>query len=235
MRQALLTRLNAARTAREAVVHVIDFTAGESHVIAEGEAVDGVLGAAVSVAFRSGKAGIVEADGRSFFLNPYLPPVRIVAIGAVHISQALAAMAMLAGFDIRIIDPRTAFATPERFAGFELIADWPADVLQDHPLDRYSALVALTHDPRIDDHPIGAALKAGCFYVGALGSRKTHAKRLERLANDGVTEADLARIHAPVGFDIGAASPAEIAVSILAEIIQALRRPEDAAQGRRGP
>lgn len=234
MQQALLTRLNAARAARETVVHVIDLAAGESRIIAEGEIVDDVLVSAVSAAFRSGRAGTVEADGRSFFLNPYLPPVRIVAIGAVHISQALAAMATLAGFDIRIIDPRTAFATPERFAGFELIADWPADVLQEHPLDRYSALVALTHDPRIDDHPLVAALTAGCFYVGALGSKKTHAKRLERLANDGVSKAELARIHAPIGFDIGAASPAEIAVSILAEIIQALRRPEGAGQGRRG-
>ena len=117
MQQALLMRLNAARAARAAVVHVIDLGAGDSRIIAEGEVVDGVLGAAVSAAFRSGKAGTVEADGRSLFLNPYLPPVRIVAIGAVHISQALAAMARLAGFDIRIIDPRTAFATPERFAG----------------------------------------------------------------------------------------------------------------------
>lgn len=234
MQQALLKRLNAARAARRAIVHVIDFATGGSRIIAEGEVVEATLSAAVTTAFRSGKAGAVEVDGRRFFLNPYLPPVRIVAIGAVHISQALAAMAKLAGFDIRIIDPRTAFATPERFEGVELIAEWPADVLENQPLDRYSALVALSHDPRIDDHPLAAALKAGCFYVGALGSRKTHAKRLERLANDGLSEDALSRIHAPVGLDIGAANPSEIAVSILAEIIQALRRPEDAILGQHG-
>jgi xanthine dehydrogenase accessory factor len=132
-------------------------------------------------------------------------------------------MAAIAGFDVRIIDPRTAFATPERFANIELDADWPDEVLSRHPLDSYTALVAVTHDPKIDDMPLQAALEAGCFYVGALGSRKTHAGRVERLKSNGVGEEAIARISAPIGLDIGAASPAEIAVAVLADIIRALR------------
>ena len=146
-----------------------------------------------------------------------------MVIGAVHISQALAPMAHIAGFDVLIIDPRTAFATPDRFPDVDMRADWPEEVLRDAPLDSYTALAALIHDPKIDDFPLQAALKAGCFYVGALGSRKTHGKRLERLASAGLSPADLERIHAPIGLNIGAQSPAEIAVSVLAEIIAALR------------
>lgn len=153
-----------------------------------------------------------------------MPPPRIVVIGAVHISQALARLAPVAGFDMAIIDPRTAFATVERFGGVELLADWPEDILPARPLDRYTALAALTHDPKIDDYPIRAALEAGCFYVGALGSRKTHAKRVERLSQAGVSAEETARIKAPIGLDIGASSPSEIAVAVLAEIIEALRR-----------
>src|SRR5690606_19094629 len=119
--------------------------------------------------------------GRKFFLNVHLPPPRITVVGAVHISQALARMAAIAGFDLRIIDPRSAFATPERFEGIDLVADWPEDVLKDAPLDAYTALVAVTHDPKIDDFPIAEALRTGCFYIGALGSRKTHARRVDRL------------------------------------------------------
>ena len=230
-----LMALNSERRARKAVVQVTDLASGKSDLLLEGELVDGSLGEAVADRFRSGKSGVVEADGRSFFVNAYLPPVRIVVIGAVHISQVLANMAALAGFDIRIIDPRTAFATPERFAGVDLVADWPVDVLGDQPLDRYTALVAVTHDPKIDDYPIGQALQAGCFYVGALGSRKTHAARLERLKKAGLDDLELARIRAPIGLAIKAANPAEIAVAILAEIIQSLRTREHILPARSGP
>lgn len=226
MRIAALKALNAARQQRRAAVHVTDLASGEGWVVGEGETMEGALGETVATAFRSGVAQIVEVDRQRFFLNPHLPQVMIVVVGAVHISQVLAEMATLAGFRVRIIDPRTAFATPERFRGVDLMADWPEDVLAGDPLDRYSALVAVTHDPKIDDYPIAAALKAGCFYVGALGSRRTHATRLERLKQEGFSERELARIHAPIGLDIGASSPAEIAVGILAEIINALRRPE---------
>ena len=226
MQLAALKALNAARQQRRAAVHVTDLASGKGWVVGEGETVKGALGETVATAFRSGVAQVVEVDGHRFFINPHLPQVMIVVVGAVHISQVLAEMAALAGFRVRIIDPRTAFATPERFAGVDLIADWPVDVLARHPLDRYSALVAVTHDPKIDDYPIAAALRAGCFYVGALGSRRTHAARLERLEREGLSKSELARIHAPIGLDIGASSPAEIAVGILAEIINVLRRPE---------
>jgi xanthine dehydrogenase accessory factor len=220
---AVLTKLNALRKARRAAIVVTDLNAGSARLVAEGDSVDGALADAVASVFRSGKSSVADVDGQRLFLNVHLPPARIVVIGAVHISQVMAQMAGLAGFDLSIIDPRTAFATPERFAGVDLLAEWPVDVMNDRPLDAYTALVAVTHDPKIDDYPIAAALKAGCFYVGALGSRKTHAGRLQRLGAEGLGEADLQRIKAPIGLPIGAASPAEIAVSILAEIIDTLR------------
>lgn len=224
MDASLLTSLNAARRGRRACILVTDITGGQDRLVIEGDVVPGAMGAEIEARFRSGKSGVYEANGVTFFLNVHVPPPRIVAIGAVHITQALQAMAPVAGFDLRIIDPRTAFATPERFAGADLVAEWPEDALKDRPLDPYTALVAVTHDPKIDDFPLAAALKADCFYVGALGSRKTHAKRVERLIEAGLSEAQIARVSAPIGLDIGASTPAEIAVSVLADIIQALRR-----------
>jgi xanthine dehydrogenase accessory factor len=223
MDRQILARLNEMRRRRQAAILVTDLSGGADRLIVEGDVLEDPLADAASAAFRSGKSATLDVGGQSLFLNVHLPPPRIVIIGAVHISQVLARMAALADFDVTIIDPRTAFATPERFEGIDLIADWPVDVLKERPLDSYMALVAVTHDPKIDDEPIIQALKTGCFYVGALGSRKTHAGRLERLRREGMTEADLARIHAPIGLAIGAASPAEIAVAILAEIIGSLR------------
>jgi len=228
---ALLKRLNAARARRQAAILVTDLTDGRSLLVMEGEDIDGELGAKIAARFRSGKAGVVEADGRSFFVNVHLPPPRIVVIGAVHISQALCPMARIAGFDVTVIDPRTAFATPERFEGVDLVADWPEDVLKARPLDPYTALTAVTHDPKIDDLPLAEALRTGCFYVGALGSRKTHAKRVERLTAEGLSAEQIGRISAPIGLDIGASSPAEIAVAVLADIIRAFRSRGLAAQG----
>jgi xanthine dehydrogenase accessory factor len=224
MRIEILKQLNDAKRARRAAILVTDLASGEDRLALEGEALDGVSADALTKAFLSGKSGLVEEEGKSFFLNVHVPPPRIVVIGAVHISQALAAMAPAAGFDLEIIDPRTAFATPERFAGVKLTADWPEDVLKDAPLDAFTALVAVTHDPKIDDYPLVSALKTGCFYIGALGSRKTHAKRVERLKEAGCTDAQIARISAPIGLDIGASTPGEIAVAILGDIIQALRK-----------
>lgn len=223
MNLASIKAVNDEKAARRAVILLTGLADGSDRVIREGDDISGALGEAVAKAFRTGQSGAVEADGANFFINVHLPPPRIVAIGAVHISQALAPMAKIAGFDIEVIDPRTAFATEERFQDVRLAADWPETVLAGRPLDAFTAVAALTHDPKIDDFPLKAALDAGCFYVGALGSRKTHAKRLERLAADGASEAQLAAIHAPIGLDIGAASPAEIAVAVLAEIIRALR------------
>ncbi|MCD7109799.1 XdhC family protein [Rhizobium sp. DKSPLA3] len=212
-----LRRLNEWRAGRRAVASSTDLATGRTHVFAEGEAVPDDVGAAfVSGVSRRG------ADGHCF-VNIYRPPPRLVIIGAVHIAQALVPMADLAGFSTLVIDPRTAFATPERFGGVDLVADWPDDVLPGRPLDAYTALAAITHDPKIDDTALKAALEAGCFYVGALGSRKTHGRRVERLQALGLTQAAIARISAPIGLAIGAATPAEIAVSILADIIQSLR------------
>ncbi|RCW28580.1 putative sulfurylase large subunit (molybdopterin cytosine dinucleotide biosynthesis) [Ciceribacter lividus] len=230
----LLKELNAARQARKAAVLVTSLEDGRSRLVVEGEAIGGDLGEEVTGRLRSGKSGSVEVDGRPHFLNVYLPPPRIVVIGAVHISQALYPMARIAGFDLTIIDPRTAFATAERFAGANLVADWPEDALKARPLDGYTALAALTHDPKIDDYPIAMALKSGCFYVGALGSRKTHGKRVERLKAEGFGDGEIARISAPIGLDIGAATPGEIAVAILADIIQAFRRRELGQEGTAG-
>jgi xanthine dehydrogenase accessory factor len=220
----LLKRLNAERRSRRAAVLVTDLTDGRDRLVRESEAPAGELGAAIAKSLRNGKSGIVEADGRRFFLNVHLPHPRLVIIGAVHISQALAPMAAIAGFDVEIIDPRTAFATPERFDNVALSAEWPQDALAERPLDRFTALAAVTHDPKIDDYPIKAALEAGCFYVGALGSRKTHSRRVERLEAEGLSKTALSSIAAPIGLDIGAASPAEIAVATLAQIIGALRK-----------
>lgn len=226
MNIATLKSLNSARAARRAAVVVTDLATGRTQTLLEGEPLPSEWEAAISGALRSGRPTLATLGERSLFINVHLPPPRIVVIGAVHISQVLGQFAPVAGFDLSIIDPRTAFATEERFRGTELIAEWPEDVLTARPLDRYTALTALTHDPKIDDHPLRAALEAGCFYVGALGSRKTHAARVERLRQAGVAAEDIGRIRAPIGLDIGAASPAEIAVAILAEIIAALRKRE---------
>lgn len=222
MKLDVLHRLNEARRNRQAAILVTDVTTGDVRLVVEHEGYDGdPLREALAARFSSGASGVVD-DGR-IFLNVQLPPPRLVVIGAVHISQALAPMAKVAGFDMTIVDPRTGFATPDRFPDVPLVVEWPDVALQRLELDSFTALAALTHDPKIDDEALTSALAAGCFYVGALGSRKTHGRRLERLRAAGVGEAALARIRAPIGVPIAAQSPAEIAVSILAEVIGALR------------
>ncbi|ASY68946.1 XdhC family protein [Sinorhizobium fredii] len=232
MQLCTLQKLNEARAARRAAVVVNDLSSGRAQAFIEREGFPAEWDAAISETLRSGRPNLATLDERPVFINVYLPPPRLVVIGAVHITQALARLAPVAGFDMTIIDPRTAFATVERFEGVELLADWPEDVLPTRPLDRYTALAAVTHDPKIDDYPIRAALDAGCFYVGALGSRKTHASRVERLRSAGVPEEAIGRILAPIGLDIGAASPAEIAIAVLAEIIGALRHRDRREEGR---
>ena len=220
---ALLSRLNEARTGREAIALVTDLATGSTRLVTPDAAAHDPMAAELAEAFRTGKSGTVETPAGKAFINVHVPPVKLVIIGAVHISQALAEIARIAGLDGVIVDPRTAFATPERFPNTRVIAEWPDAALPPLKLDRYTAFVALTHDPKIDDPAILHALSKGCFYIGALGSRKTHAKRLERLASAGVVDAALEAIHAPIGLDIGAVSPAEIAVSILGEIIATMR------------
>ena len=224
MRLDLLAALNAERAARRAAVLVTEIETGEQRLVRETEVTGDALAEPIADRLRLGKSGLVESQGRQYFLTVQAPPVKAIVVGAVHISQALAPMARVLDLDVTIVDPRTAFATPERFPGVPVLAEWPEEVLPRLSLDRYTALVALTHDPKIDDPALTAALHAECFYVGALGSKKTHGRRVERLTAAGFTQAEVARIRAPIGLDIGAVSPAEIAVSILGEIVAALRR-----------
>ncbi|MEZ2409506.1 xanthine dehydrogenase accessory factor [Bosea sp. OAE752] len=222
---AILSALNDERAARRAAVLVTELASGAQRLVRQGEIAADPLAELVEKQLRTGKSGMVEAEGASYFLTVQAPHPRIVVTGAVHISQAMAPMAKELDLDLVIIDPRTAFATPERFPGVALLPEWPEEVLPQVGLDGYTAFVALTHDPKIDDPALTAALRSDCFYIGALGSRKTHGKRLERLAAAGFGEEATRRIHAPIGLDIGAVSPAEIALAILAEIVSSLRGP----------
>lgn len=224
MRLDLLGALNEERAARRAAVVVTDLSSGLQRLVRAAEAGEDGLAEPIAAALRAGKSGTVAREGRSLFLAVQVPPVRLVLIGAVHVSQTLAPMAKLAGFDVVIIDPRTAFATPERFPEVALLPEWPDRALERIGLDRFTAIAALTHDPKIDDPALDAALRAECFYIGALGSRKTHAARMARLGAAGFDDGAIGRIHAPIGLDIGAVSPAEIAVSVLGQVIEALRK-----------
>ena len=219
MKLELLAALNVERAARRAAVLITDLASGEQRLVKQADLEADAMSEPLDRAVRSGKSGTIEHEGKAFFLMVQTPPVRMVVIGAVHISQALAPMAKTVGLDLTIIDPRTAFATPERFPDVNLVADWPQNVLPAMKLDRYTAMACFTHDPKIDDPAIEAALGAECFYLGALGSRKTHARRVERLKDAGFTEEQISRIKAPVGLDIGSVSPAEIAVAVLGEVI----------------
>jgi xanthine dehydrogenase accessory factor len=224
MKLELLRAMNAARRERRACVLATRLSDNaQRFVTAESAGLD-PLAEPIEAALRAGKSGAIEVDGETWFLTTRVPPVRLVMIGAVHISQALAPVARIAGLDPIVIDPRTAFASPERFPDTPVIAQWPDEALDEAPLDRYTAICLLTHDPKIDDRALTRALKADCFYIGALGSRKTHARRLERMKAEGFDDSALARIHAPIGLDIGAVSPEEIAVSIAGEIIASLRK-----------
>lgn len=219
-----LAALNRARAERSAAILVTCVSDGSQRLVMGDSIADDAMADALDAALRSGKSGSIEHEGKTYFLTVQVPPVRIIVIGAVHISQAIAPMAKVAGLDLTIIDPRTAFATADRFPDVKLIADWPQNVLPGMKPDRYTGFACFTHDPKIDDPALEAALRADCFYIGALGSRKTHAKRVERLTALGFSPEQIARIRAPIGLDIGAVSPAEIAVSVLGEIILSLRK-----------
>jgi xanthine dehydrogenase accessory factor len=232
MRPNILERLIKDRAAKTPVVLVTDLTSGAQALVYPRE-VSGDLpldpDAIVRVreALQADESGTLEVGGRRLFLHVQNPPLRLIIVGAVHIAQALAPMAALAGYSVCIIDPRRAFATDARFPDVTLIGEWPDEVMATMTLDRRTAVVTLTHDPKLDDPALQTALKSDVFYVGALGSKRTHAARVGRLKAAGLSEADCARIHGPVGLDIGALSPAEIAVSILAQITQVLHQSTD--------
>jgi xanthine dehydrogenase accessory factor len=210
----LLETLVAARAARRPAAYVVDLQEWTRRLDTSGHA----------ARFANDRSG-VEDDGRTF-VAIHNPPLRLAVVGAVHIAQALVPMARIAGYDPVIIDPRGAFGSEARFPGEVLLDDWPDEALAQVGMDARTALVLLTHDPKLDDPALHIALKSDAFYIGALGSTRTHAKRVERLTEAGFMPEQIARIRGPVGLDIGAASPPEIAVSILAQMVQALRRPE---------
>jgi len=229
MKAALLTALLEARAGKTPAAVVTELASGMQTLVAP-DAPDGdlqitdTLRRFVDGALADDRCMTVDIGERRYFIQVFNPPRRIVIVGAVHIGQVLAPMAALAGYAVTVIDPRGAFATEARFPGVELNTGWPDDALESIDIDRRTAVVTLTHDPKLDDPALHTALRKSPFYIGALGSKRTHAKRVERLREAGFSDADIGRIHAPVGLDIGAVSPAEIALSILGEMTQALHR-----------
>jgi xanthine dehydrogenase accessory factor len=210
--EPMLRALCDARARREPVAYVVDLETGARRLDREGH----------GTRFRMDRSGF-EADSR-VFVAIHNPPLRLIVVGAVHIAQALLPMARIAGYDPVLIDPRETFGAENRFPGERILHDWPDEAVETLGLDQRTALVLLTHDPKLDDPALNHALSAAPFYIGALGSNRTHAKRVARLTEAGFTESQIARIHGPVGLDIGAAGPAEIAVSILAEMTRVLRQ-----------
>lgn len=229
MKIDLLERRLAAQQAGQTTVLVTDLKSGAQMLLGEDIALgDLPLGneerAAINRAVLDDRSQTIETAQGTLFIEVWSPPLRLIVVGAVHIAQTLARMAAETGYDVTIIDPRSAFASEARFPGVTLATDWPDEVLPALRPDKRTAIVTLTHDPKIDDPALQAALRSDAFYIGALGSRRTHAKRGERLASAGFSAAAFARIHGPVGLDIGALTPGEIAVSILAQITAILRR-----------
>ena len=236
MKTETLARIQAARTNHLAVTLATRLSdAAETliyHDRAEGVlAEDATVLAAARLAMETGKSETIDVAGEKVFLHVYVPPARLIIVGAVHIAQALAPMASLIDFDVTVIDPRRSFATDSRFPGVKVMQEWADEAMAEIGLDRSTAVVTLTHDPKLDDPALEYALKSEAFYVGSLGSRRTHAKRKERLTEAGITEEQFARIHGPVGLNIGAKSPAEIAVSILGQIVEVRARRLEALAG----
>ncbi len=219
MKRELLDQLLAARANRQAVALITDLASGEHRIVPRAQAASDPLAAKLDEAFRFDQSGSHEGQ----FINIHNPPLRMVIIGAVHIAQSVIPIAQQLGYDVTVIDPRGAFATGARFPGIALNAEWPDELIPKIGLDPRTALIALTHDPKIDDPALDAALKSDVFYIGALGSKKTQASRAERLRAAGFTEQQIARIHGPIGLSIGAKGAPEIAVSIMAEVTRALR------------
>ena len=234
MRQETLSQILADRAAKRPVVLVTNLKSGLDSLVypadkQEFSMIAPSLLQAIRTAARSDRSTTVESSDGAVFLHVFNPPLRMIVVGAVHIAQPLAHMAAIAGWEVTIVDPRRSFATEERFPGVTMTHEWPDEALERLAPDSRTAVVTLTHDPKLDDAALGVAPASPALYVGSLGSTKTHAARLERLRRSGLEEAALARIHGPVGLDIGAKSPAEVAVAIMAEITQAVRRPANPA------
>ena len=237
MKSGHLQSLLDARAAKRECAFVTDLESGAETLLANGKAegdldIGDALKAEIDTALAKGESRLVEAEGKRVFIQVLVPRLRLAIIGAGHISQYLTSIAGMAGFDVTIIDPRTLYASEGRFPGAAISHEWPDEALEGMGLDKSSAVVALSHDPKLDEPALATALKSDAFYVGGLGSRKTQAQRRERMKEQGFTDEQLDRIHGPVGLDIGALSPAEIAVSIVAEMIDVLR-PEKKGYGKK--
>ena len=227
MQRAVYDQLMAARAAKTPAVLATFLRTGEQRLLFPGGtkvADDPAIIDAARAATMADRSATIETASGPLFLNVFNPPLRMAVVGAVHVTQALAPMAAMAGYEVTVIDPRRAFGSEQRFPGVDLSNAWPDEAMNEFRPDLRSAVVTLTHDPKLDDPALTVALRSNCFYIGALGSRKTHATRLDRLRRAGFTDSDLARIRGPVGLAIGARSPAEIALSILAEVTQTLRQ-----------
>jgi xanthine dehydrogenase accessory factor len=229
MKAETIKALQDARKERRAVTLATRLSDAAEALVYADKAEGALSGdvAVVSAAHRAmdiGRSETVDIGGQKVFLNVYVPPARLIIVGAVHIAQSLAPMAAMLDFDVTVVDPRGAWATTNRFPGVKVIQDWADEAFQAMGLDGSTAVVTLTHDPKLDDPALEAALKSEVFYVGALGSKRTHAKRKERLGEAGITDEQFARIHGPIGLNIGAKSPAEIAVSILGQIVEVRAR-----------
>jgi xanthine dehydrogenase accessory factor len=229
MKRALLDRLLAARADARPVVLVTEFESGSQTLVFatrdDGSGLAAEVVSAARQALSAGRSALFDpSDAGRTFLHVFNPPLRLFIIGAVHIAQALAPMAAMLGYSVTVIDPRRAFASPQRFDGLRVLDGWPDDALAGENLDARCAVVTLSHDPKLDDPALAAALRSDAFYIGCLGSRRTHAKRLQRLTAAGFHADGLQRLHGPVGLDIGASSAAEIATSVLAEMTRTLRR-----------
>jgi xanthine dehydrogenase accessory factor len=231
MKARVLDHVVAAARDHRSVALATDLTAGRQLVFDGGQvegdlALDGATLDKVREAWRSGRNRTIETEAGPVFVEVLTPPHRCFIVGAVHIAQPLAKMLVMTDYAVTVIDPRESFATEARFPGIEMTSEWPDEALERLKPDRGSAVVALTHDPKLDDPALAAALRSDCFYVGALGSRRNHAGRCARLKELGFSDADLARIYGPIGLAIGAISPAEVAISIVAQMTQILRRGE---------
>ena len=223
MKSATLRVLNEARRTRASVILATWLDNGETCLIGRHEEVDPEIAEPVANSFLEDRSIAVEVSGRPLFLHVFNPPPRMIVVGAVHVAQPLSVFAKTAGFDLVIIDPRRAWTDRERFPDVAILDSWPDDAMTELQPDHRTAVVTLTHDPKIDDPALAVALGSPAFYIGALGSTRTHARRLARLKEGGFDDGALARIKGPVGLDIGARSPEEIALSIIAEIVAARR------------
>lgn len=229
MKRDILDALNAARAANQPAALVTHIGSGRQALLTpENTLGDTDLADAVAEdtkrALHHDRSGPVDSPDGKIFIQVFNPPLRLIVVGAVHIAQPLVRMAVLAGYEVTVVDPRRSFASADRFPDVVVTTDWPDAAMARLAPDRRTAIVTLTHDPKVDDPALIAALKSEAFYIGSLGSRKTHAGRVERLTAAGFDDEAIARIHGPIGLDIGAKSPAEIAVSIMAELTRERRR-----------